>query len=92
MDQVRQRYNNTKESLKGKRHLSGWVLPKQQTSFAPDGTWTNVDMDVTPVERRVWKTSSILGYWLSDIVRYEKCSYYFVKELQLYMIMLMTNC
>ncbi|CZR50332.1 related to uracil permease [Phialocephala subalpina] len=72
METLRQRGQRVKDRLKesgrGKQHISGWVLPKQQTSFAPDGTWTNIDLDVTPIERRAWKASSILGYWLSDIL------------------------
>ncbi|RMJ04703.1 hypothetical protein BHE90_004111 [Fusarium euwallaceae] len=48
--------------------LGRLVLPKQATSFAPEGTWTNIDLDVTPLERRTWTTLSILGYWLSDIL------------------------
>jgi NCS1 family nucleobase:cation symporter-1 len=68
MDRVRQRVAEEGGKLKQKRHESGWVLPKQPTSFAPEGTWTNVDLDVTPPERRVWTTLSVLGYWISDIV------------------------
>jgi NCS1 family nucleobase:cation symporter-1 len=51
-----------------KTRASGWALPKQSTSFAPDGVWTNIDLDVTPPERRVWTSMSVFGYWLSDIV------------------------
>jgi nucleobase:cation symporter-1, NCS1 family len=58
-----------RESLRAKRHLSGWILPKQVTSFAPEGTWTNIDLDVTPPERRIWTAWSVFGYWLSDVVR-----------------------
>ncbi|KAI1080772.1 putative uracil permease [Whalleya microplaca] len=68
MDYVRQRLSSVREKAEGKHRISGWVLPKQQTSFAPDGTWTNVDLDVTPPERRIWTASSILGYWVSDIL------------------------
>ncbi|RDW58618.1 hypothetical protein BP6252_13094 [Coleophoma cylindrospora] len=68
MDAIRHRISEAKESLKEKRNFDGWILPKEQTSFAPEGTWTNIDLDVTPPERRVWKASSLLGYWLSDIL------------------------
>ncbi|KAF1992763.1 hypothetical protein P154DRAFT_540964 [Amniculicola lignicola CBS 123094] len=68
MDRVRQRVVLGGEKLRAKKNISGWVLPKQPTSFAPEGTWTNVDLDVTPPERRVWSTLSILGYWVSDIL------------------------
>ncbi|KAK4893452.1 hypothetical protein LTR27_008134 [Elasticomyces elasticus] len=57
-----------KESIKSKGNIEGWVLPKQTTSFAPEGTWTNIDLDVTPVERRIWTSAAILGYWVSDIL------------------------
>jgi NCS1 family nucleobase:cation symporter-1 len=70
MDVVRNRRQRVEASFQGKSKISGWILPKQMTSFAPDGTWTNIDLDVTPVERRIWKAPSILGYWLSDIVCY----------------------
>jgi NCS1 family nucleobase:cation symporter-1 len=59
---------SAKASVKTKLHRDGWVLPKQTTSFAPEGTWTNVDMDVTPLERRIWTPLSFLGYWISDVV------------------------
>lgn len=68
MDRVRERASRAKESLKEKKHIDGWVLPKQQTSFAPEGIWTNIDLDVTPPERRIWTAWSVFGYWLSDIV------------------------
>jgi nucleobase:cation symporter-1, NCS1 family len=72
MDQIQQvigrKAQAARESFKAKRHVTGWVLPKQSTSFAPDGTWTNIDLDVTPIERRMWTPWSILGYWVSDIV------------------------
>lgn len=54
--------------VQGKGSVSGWALPKQPTSFAPEGVWTNIDLDVTPPERRIWTSLSVFGYWLSDIV------------------------
>ncbi|KAH7018633.1 NCS1 allantoate transporter [Macrophomina phaseolina] len=54
-----------------KRRLNSrdaWVLEKQTSTFAPPGTWTNIDNDVTPVERRTWGGWSIIGYWMSDIL------------------------
>ncbi|KAK5999702.1 hypothetical protein QM012_005108 [Aureobasidium pullulans] len=59
--------SSTRASIKAKSHRKAWVLPKQTTSFAPDCTWTNVDLDVTPLERRIWTPSSYLGYWISDV-------------------------
>ncbi|OAA68583.1 Nucleobase cation symporter-1, NCS1 [Niveomyces insectorum RCEF 264] len=68
MDYLRRRAVRVQEKAHGKSKLSGWVLPKQQTSFAPEGTWTNIDLDVTPPERRIWTPLSVLGYWVSDIL------------------------
>ncbi|EXJ78857.1 hypothetical protein A1O1_09259 [Capronia coronata CBS 617.96] len=45
-----------------------WELPRESTSFAPPGTWTNIDYDVTPLERRTWGHWSLIGYWMSDIL------------------------
>lgn len=72
MEKVREsisiRAHDAKASLREKRHASGWILPKETTSYAPEGKWTNIDLDVTPVERRTWTPVSVLGYWISDIV------------------------
>ncbi|KAI0839266.1 putative uracil permease [Hypoxylon sp. FL0890] len=57
-----------KEGVDDKNDSSYWVLPKQQTSFAPYGTWTNADLDVIPPEQRTWTAVSVLGYWVSDIL------------------------
>jgi nucleobase:cation symporter-1, NCS1 family len=51
-----------------KTTLEGWRLPKQESSWAPPGTWTNIDLDVTPPERRTWTSWTILGYWISDVI------------------------
>lgn len=48
--------------------LRAWELPKQPTTFAPQGTWTNIDNDVTPIYRRIWGHWSLIGYWMSDIL------------------------
>jgi len=53
-------------NVRAKTTLSGWVIPKQKSTFADDDTWTNVDCDVTPVERRTWSTWTLLGFWFSD--------------------------
>ncbi|OTB01269.1 hypothetical protein M426DRAFT_64470 [Hypoxylon sp. CI-4A] len=66
MDILLQKLSKIEEKAQGKQHISGWILPKQQTSYAPEGTWTNVDLDVTPPERRTWTALSVLGYWMSD--------------------------
>ncbi|KAG7902781.1 hypothetical protein KL905_003097 [Ogataea polymorpha] len=46
--------------------LKKWRLPKQKSSCAPDGVNTNVDNDVTPLERRTWNVYMIIGFWASD--------------------------
>jgi NCS1 family nucleobase:cation symporter-1 len=67
---IRRRVTSAKGSLadktRGKSKLSGWVLPRQTTSFADEGSWTNIDADVTPVERRIWSSFTVLGFWFSD--------------------------
>jgi NCS1 family nucleobase:cation symporter-1 len=65
---TRSRIERARTSIKQKSHVDGWTLPKQSTSFAPEGIWTNVDLDVTPSNRRIWTPLSFLGYWISDIV------------------------
>ncbi|KAK4209184.1 putative uracil permease [Rhypophila decipiens] len=55
-------------SISKKTTPSGWVLPKQPSSYAPAGTWTNIDLDPTPLVRRTWTSLTILGYWVSDII------------------------
>ena len=57
-----------KDQLYRKRHLEGWVIPKQESSLAPAGTWVNIDMDVAPVARRTWTEWTMFGYWFSDII------------------------
>ncbi|OKL61802.1 hypothetical protein UA08_02318 [Talaromyces atroroseus] len=54
--------------IRSKTTLEGWRLPKQESSWAPPGTWTNIDLDVTPPERRTWTSWAILGYWISDVI------------------------
>ncbi|CAD0020723.1 unnamed protein product [Aureobasidium pullulans] len=56
----------TVANLRTKAHLDGWVLERQATSFANEGTWSNIDSDVTPLERRAWGSWSLLGFWCSD--------------------------
>lgn len=67
---LRQRVADTKkqlhEEVKSKSKRSGWVLPRQTTSFADEGTWTNLDSDVTPIERRTWSSLTVIGFWFSD--------------------------
>ncbi|EEA26115.1 hypothetical protein TMatcc_005633 [Talaromyces marneffei ATCC 18224] len=65
-DTVRRQIGHLKSKTQGKSKLSGWVLPRETTSFADEGTWTNIDADVTPLERRTWSTFTVLGFWFSD--------------------------
>lgn len=57
-----------KEEVRRKRTVEGWILPKQESSWAPIGTWSNLDMDITPPERRTWTSWTMFGYWFSDII------------------------
>lgn len=62
-------FQDAKSNVRAKAtSIKAWELPKQPTTFAPDGTWTNIDNDVTPVERRIWGHWALLGYWMSDIL------------------------
>ena len=80
-----ERVANIKIDFKSKLKPSGWVLPREQSSFADEGQWyvlspsntldsitelfckrTNIDCDVTPVERRTWSAWTMFGYWFSD--------------------------
>ena len=65
---VRRRLDSVKSELRKKSTVEGWVLPKQESSWAPAGTWTNIDLDVTPPARRTWTSLTILGYWFSDVI------------------------
>jgi NCS1 family nucleobase:cation symporter-1 len=58
--------DHLKEKAKSHSHLSGWRLPKQSTTFSDEGTWSNIDSDVTPLERRTWGSFEIVGFWFSD--------------------------
>jgi len=49
-----------------KRKPSGWIIPKQKSTFADEDAWTNIDCDVTPIERRTWSAWTLLGFWFSD--------------------------
>ncbi|KAJ9144557.1 Allantoin permease [Pleurostoma richardsiae] len=63
---LRERLTAVKADLKAKTRPSGWVLPREPSSFAEEGTWTNIDCDVTPIERRTWTSWTVLGFWFSD--------------------------
>ena len=63
---LRGRLDSLGANLKAKRRPSGWVLPKEETSFADKDSWSNIDSDVTPIERRTWTSLTIFGFWMSD--------------------------
>ncbi|KAK3345858.1 allantoin permease [Lasiosphaeria hispida] len=60
------RISAIKADLKSKTTKEGWVLPRPTSSFADPGVWTNIDCDVTPLERRTWSAWTMFGYWFSD--------------------------
>lgn len=72
MEKLKVRAGELQMSMRKKRNLDGWILPKQTSSLAPLGKWTNIDMDVTPPERRIWTPLNVLGYWISDVVSLEQ--------------------
>ncbi|KAI5273606.1 uridine permease-like protein Fui1 [Aureobasidium subglaciale] len=45
-----------------------WKLPKQHSSIAPAGVWTNADQDPVPLEKRTWTRTTFMTYWFSDLV------------------------
>jgi NCS1 family nucleobase:cation symporter-1 len=49
---IRQRLQSAKSEIKKKTTPSGWIIPKETTTFADPDKWSNIDADVTPVERR----------------------------------------
>ncbi|KAK5722210.1 hypothetical protein LTR17_014313 [Elasticomyces elasticus] len=63
---LRHRFDATKADLKSKTKPSGWVIPKQSSTFADPDRWSNIDADVTPIERRTWSSWTVLGFWISD--------------------------
>ncbi|KAL3956747.1 hypothetical protein ACCO45_009593 [Purpureocillium lilacinum] len=63
---LHRRAGSIKDNVRQKGTISGWVLPKQTTTFADEGQWSNIDTDVTPIERRTWSTWTLLGFWFSD--------------------------
>lgn len=66
MEFLRQRKFALNDKIESHSKLSGWALPQEPTSFADVGTWSNIDSDVTPPERRTWTSLTIVGFWCSD--------------------------
>ncbi|KAF4812201.1 putative permease [Colletotrichum tropicale] len=48
--------------------LQAWELPKHPSTIAPDGVWSNSDMDPVPLEQQTWSIWTILAYWSSDLM------------------------
>jgi nucleobase:cation symporter-1, NCS1 family len=63
---LRHRLSEVQTSFKAKTKPSGWVLPKQSSTFADPDKWSNIDADVTPISRRTWTSLTVLGFWISD--------------------------
>jgi hypothetical protein len=45
---------------------SEWALEPEPASFAPNGRWSNKDMDPVPLHLRTWTTWAYVAYWISD--------------------------
>ena len=63
-----QRLERVKEDLKKKTRIEGWITEKKESSWAPAGTWSNIDQDVAPLSRQTWNSWTLFGYWCSDII------------------------
>ncbi|KAL3419324.1 ncs1 allantoate transporter [Phlyctema vagabunda] len=63
---LRQRNVAVRETIREKSTLSGWKIEQEATSFADEGTWSNIDSDVTPEDRRTWSSLTVAGFWFSD--------------------------
>lgn len=46
---------------------SYWLLPREESCIAPDGVWSNKDMDPTPIEYRTWTGWTFFSYWVCDL-------------------------
>ncbi|KAF4341513.1 uracil permease [Fusarium beomiforme] len=55
-------------SFKDKLNPANWILEKEESSWAPSGTWSNRDLDITPREQQTWTSWTIFGYWFSDVI------------------------
>jgi NCS1 family nucleobase:cation symporter-1 len=66
MDALHSRIGRAKANVSKKGSQDGWVLEKQPMTFADEGSWSNRDSDVTPLERRTWSSWTVLGFWFSD--------------------------
>lgn len=64
--EVRSRFQRIKDGAMAKTKPGGWVLPMEKGSLTDEGTYSNIDMDVTPIERRTWTALTMAGFWFSD--------------------------
>ncbi|KAJ0144676.1 putative permease, partial [Colletotrichum tanaceti] len=49
--------------------IKAWELPRHSSSaLAPEGVWTNEDMDPVKPEDQTWSIWTILAYWSSDLM------------------------
>ncbi|KAF5641681.1 ncs1 allantoate transporter [Fusarium sp. NRRL 25303] len=54
--------------LREKLKPKAWTLEKEESSWAPAGTWSNHDLDIVPPEQRTWTSWTMFGYWFSDVI------------------------
>lgn len=59
---------HAKADLQAKRSLSGWVLEKPDSAFAPENVWGNRDTEPVSREEATWTPTTFLLYWMSDLV------------------------
>ena len=43
-----------------------WILTPEPSTFAPNSTLSNKDMDPVPEHLRTWSTLNYILYWISD--------------------------
>ncbi|KAH7400251.1 uracil permease [Cadophora sp. MPI-SDFR-AT-0126] len=48
--------------------IKSWECPKQESSIAPPGVWSNADQDPVLDVNRTWSHWAFTGYWMSDLV------------------------
>lgn len=58
----------SKGTFKEKAGLGSWRLPKEETAFAPEGIWSNIDMEPVPRQDWTWTSATFAAYWFSDLV------------------------
>ncbi|OAR05657.1 hypothetical protein LLEC1_04914 [Akanthomyces lecanii] len=66
--QARDRFRVSGVGFKEKLSPKSWTLEKEESSWAPAGTWSNRDLDIVPPEQRTWTSWTMFGYWFSDVI------------------------